>query len=204
MKEIIIATKNPGKAKEFKKIFDPYGIQVKTLLDFPNAPDIEETGKTFRENAILKAEGIAKLLQRPVIADDSGLTIDALDGRPGVYSARYAGENKNDNDNIEKVLHEMKDVPFEDRTAQFRCTIAVTIPEEQTFTVEGVCNGIILTAKRGTNGFGYDPIFYYPDKGKTFAELDPEEKNTISHRGRAIQKLKRWFTEELVRDGGNG
>ncbi|WAA10223.1 XTP/dITP diphosphatase [Fervidibacillus albus] len=201
MEEIIIATKNPGKAKEFEKIFNPYGIRVKTLLDFPDAPDIAETGKTFAENAILKAEGISNLLNKPVIADDSGLTIDALNGRPGIYSARYAGEEKSDEKNIEKVLYELKDVVYEDRTAQFRCTIAVNIPGENSFTVEGICHGIILSEKRGTGGFGYDPIFYYPEKGKTFAELSAEEKNAISHRGRAIQNLKKWFTEQFPKDG---
>ncbi|MCU9614052.1 XTP/dITP diphosphatase [Caldibacillus lycopersici] len=192
MKEMIIATKNAGKAKEFIEIFSPMGYTVKTLLDFPDAPDIEETGATFEENALLKAEGIAKYFNRIVIADDSGLAIDALEGRPGVYSARYAGESKDDEANIAKVLEELKEVPEEKRTAHFHCTLALTGPCMEPVIVEGMCDGVILTEKRGTSGFGYDPIFYVPALGKTMAEMNGEEKNSISHRGNAIRKLREW------------
>ncbi|WP_033828263.1 XTP/dITP diphosphatase [Bacillus andreraoultii] len=195
MRELIIATKNVGKVKEFAEIFEPLGFKVKTLLDFPNAPEIEETGVTFEENALLKAKGIANLLHKMVLADDSGLVIDALDGRPGVYSARYAGVDKNDEANIKKVLDEMKGVPTEKRTAHFHCTLALVIPNKKSVIINGKCEGMILTEKRGDKGFGYDPIFYVPSLGKTMAEMTPEEKNQISHRGDAIRKLHKWIQE---------
>ncbi|MBB2483078.1 XTP/dITP diphosphatase [Bacillus sp. APMAM] len=188
-KQVIIATKNKGKAKEFEKLFSPYDIKVQTLLDFPDVSDIEETGSTFEENAILKAETISKRFNRMVISDDSGLIVDALNGRPGVYSARFAGEEKNDEANIRKVLAELENVPQEDRTARFYCAIALAIPGEETRTVSGTCEGEILKEKRGTHGFGYDPIFFIKDKGKSMAEISSEEKNLISHRAKAIQKL---------------
>ena len=190
MKEIIIATKNPGKAKEFVQMFEPLGYGVKTLLDFPEVPDVEETGTTFEENALLKAETISALLNKVVISDDSGLMIDALEGRPGVYSARYAGEQKNDQDNMDKVLNELKNVSTEKRTARFCCTLAVAIPGENSLTFTGTCEGRILEEKRGEYGFGYDPIFYVVEEQKAMAELPPEIKNKISHRASAIQKLK--------------
>lgn len=194
MEEVIIATKNSGKAKEFERIFQAKGIQVKTLLDFPGIEDVEETGTTFEENAKIKSETIANLLGKMVIADDSGLEIDALDGRPGVYSARYAGLQKNDEDNIDKVLAELNDVPENERTARFRCVLAVSQPGKKTVTFAGACEGVILTERRGTNGFGYDPIFFVEAKQKAMAELAPEEKNKISHRAMAIKKLEENFT----------
>lgn len=192
VKEIIIATNNPGKAKEFVTLFPDY--EVKTLLDFPDAPDIEETGETFEENALLKAKGISEYFGKTVIADDSGLVIDALDGRPGVYSARYAGEHKNDADNIKKVLEELQNVPSEKRTARFQCTLCLVSEGRNPIFFNGTCEGTILTEPRGTNGFGYDPIFYVPELGKTMAELTSEEKNKISHRGNAIRKLAEWVS----------
>jgi len=199
MEELIIATKNKGKAKEFVELFEPLGFRVKTLLDYPDAPDIEETGETFEENALLKAAGISNIFQKIVIADDSGLVIDALDGRPGVYSARYAGTKKDDEANIQKVLFEMKDVPEEKRTAHFHCTLALVVPGKDPVMVEGTCNGLILTEKRGNNGFGYDPIFYLPHLKKTMAEITSEEKNRISHRGNAIRKLYEHVQEAMER-----
>lgn len=190
MKEIIIATKNTGKAKEFVQMFSPLGYEVKTLLDFPDVPDVEETGSTFEENALLKAETISKLLNRVVISDDSGLVVDALNGRPGVYSARYAGEQKNDQDNMDKVLRELEGIPTEERTARFCCTLAVAIPNEASLTFTGTCEGVILEGRRGEYGFGYDPIFYVVEEQKAMAELPPEVKNTISHRANALKKLK--------------
>ncbi|KAB7708592.1 XTP/dITP diphosphatase [Bacillus aerolatus] len=189
MKTVIIATKNKGKAKEFTSLFADYGIEVKTLLDYPLFEDVEETGETFEENAVLKAETISAQTGQLVIADDSGLMIDALDGRPGVYSARYAGEEKDDKANIEKVLHELKGTPADERTARFYCALAIARPGKETVTVSGVCEGIITEEKQGTNGFGYDPIFWVEQFGKTMAELQPDEKNSISHRGQAIKKL---------------
>ncbi|MFD0827364.1 XTP/dITP diphosphatase [Neobacillus sp. M.A.Huq-85] len=189
MREVIIATKNPGKAREFESIFAKRGIEVKTLLDFPEIPDVEETGTTFEANAILKAEAISKALNKMVIGDDSGLIVDVLEGRPGIYSARYAGEHKNDQDNIDKVLSELKDVPEEERTARFYCALAVAVPNQETMTVSGTCEGRILTERKGTHGFGYDPIFYVPNLKLAMAELPSEEKNKISHRANAIKKL---------------
>ena len=140
--------------------------------------DVEETGVTFEENAILKAETVANLLGKIVIADDSGLEIDALDGAPGVYSARYAGVEKSDEDNIDKVLKELLEtVPEEERTARFRCVLAVAGPGIETETFSGSCEGVINPERQGTNGFGYDPIFYVPEKERTMAELSPEEKS---------------------------
>ncbi|MCZ0754799.1 XTP/dITP diphosphatase [Anoxybacillus sp. J5B_2022] len=193
MKEVIIATKNAGKAREFQALLEKKGVTVKTLLDFPNSPDVEETGSTFAENARLKAETIARYFQTIVIADDSGLSVDALGGKPGVYSARYAGEEKDDQANIAKVLKEMGGILFEKRTARFHCALAVAVPNGPTTIVEGTCEGYITEAPKGENGFGYDPIFYVPQKGKTMAELTQEEKNKISHRAVALAKLeKQW------------
>ncbi|MBT2656853.1 XTP/dITP diphosphatase [Bacillus sp. ISL-18] len=189
MKEVIIATKNPGKAREFEEIFSSRGIAVRTLLDFPELPDVEETGTTFEENAILKAEAISRALDKMVIGDDSGLIIDALDGRPGIFSARYAGEPKNDQNNTDKVLGELQGVPEEKRTARFYCALAIAVPSQETRTVSGTCEGRILEEPRGTNGFGYDPVFYVPEKGLSMAELSSEEKNQLSHRANALKKL---------------
>ncbi|MBY0092855.1 XTP/dITP diphosphatase [Priestia megaterium] len=189
MREIIIATKNAGKVKDFETLFSPKGFKVKSLLDFPEIEDVEETGVTFAENAKLKAEAISSALNKPVIADDSGLAIDALNGEPGVYSARYAGENKDDNANIEKVLQKLNDVPFEKRTARFHCALAIAVPGKRTEIVEGTCEGHILEEKRGENGFGYDPIFFVEKWRCSMAELTKEQKNQISHRANALKRL---------------
>ncbi len=189
MREIIIATKNAGKVKDFETLFSPKGFKVKSLLDFPEIEEVEETGVTFAENATLKAEAISSALNKPVIADDSGLAIDALNGEPGVYSARYAGENKDDNANIEKVLQKLNDVPFEKRTARFHCALAIAVPGKRTEIVEGTCEGHILEEKRGENGFGYDPIFFVEKWRCSMAELTKEQKNQISHRANALKKL---------------
>ncbi|MBS4208921.1 XTP/dITP diphosphatase [Bacillus sp. FJAT-50079] len=187
---VFIATKNKGKADEFAALFAPYGVEVKTLLDLPSLPDIAETGMTFEENAILKAEGISKLTNEIVIADDSGLIIDELDGMPGIYSARYAGEEKNDEANIDKVLTEMKEVPEEKRTARFYCALAIAGPNIETETVNGICEGMILPERKGANGFGYDPVFYSLSAKKSMAELTSEEKNQLSHRAFALKNLQ--------------
>lgn len=191
MKEAIIATHNPGKVKEFKEILEPRGYDVKSLAEIGFKEEIEETGHTFEENAILKAEAVAKAVNKMVIADDSGLSIDNLGGRPGVYSARYAGEQKDDQANIEKVLSELKGIEKEQRTARFRCALAVSIPGEETKTVEGHVEGYIAEEPRGEYGFGYDPIFIVKDKDKTMAELTSDEKNKISHRADALKKLSK-------------
>ncbi|WP_071395959.1 XTP/dITP diphosphatase [Bacillus tuaregi] len=200
MKKVIIATKNSGKAKEFSRMFKPYGIEVKTLLDYPDIEDIEETGRTFEENAVLKAETVCKQLNQMVIADDSGLMVDALDGRPGIYSARYAGEEKNDEANNDKVLNELKDVEEPNRSARFYCALAFAMPGRETVTVSGKCEGSILFERRGTNGFGYDSIFSVTELNKAMAELLPHEKNQISHRAKALQKLEGQLAQMFLKE----
>jgi XTP/dITP diphosphohydrolase len=189
MKEIVVATKNKGKAKEFENLFSAHGFQVKTLLDYPEIDEVEETGTTFEENAVLKAEAVSKQLNRAVIADDSGLIVDALEGRPGIFSARYAGAEKSDEANMDKVLNELIHIHDSKRTARFYCALAVALPGQSTYTVFGTCEGEILKEKRGTNGFGYDPIFYVYEKKRAMAELSSEEKNSTSHRAKALEKL---------------
>ncbi|WP_404453364.1 XTP/dITP diphosphatase [Virgibacillus necropolis] len=194
MKEIIIATKNKGKAKEFIDFFAAYGIKALSLLDLSEEiPDIEETGTTFEENAALKAEQISALLHVPVLADDSGLEIDALNGEPGIYSARYAGETKDDQANMDMALTKLSGVPLEKRTARFVCVLAVATPEEKTILHRGTCEGSIATEPKGEHGFGYDPIFIPRNAEKTMAELTPVEKSKISHRKNAIMQLDDWI-----------
>lgn len=202
MRQVVIATKNLGKVRDFEQLFSKFDLEVKSLHDFPHIEDVEETGETFEENAMLKAESLCKQLGQVVIADDSGLIVDALHGKPGVRSARYAGEDKDDKANIEKVLQELQEVPMEKRTARFYCALAVAFPEEdkKTVIVNGTCEGKILKQPRGENGFGYDPIFYVEELKNTMAELTSAEKNQISHRGRALRKLEEkipeWFLED--------
>jgi len=196
-KTIVIATRNPGKAKEFAALFAKEGYQTKTLLDYPDLPDVEETGKTFEENARLKAETIAQLLQQPVLADDSGLVVDALNGMPGIFSARFAGERKSDAANNAKLLHELTDVPDEQRTAHFHCTLVFAAPKKESLVVEADWDGQIARIPQGDNGFGYDPLFIVPGYNKTSAELTSEEKNEISHRGMAVKELERSWKEWL-------
>ncbi|ANX13117.1 non-canonical purine NTP pyrophosphatase [Fictibacillus arsenicus] len=194
--KILIATKNIGKVKEFQSMFKDLGIEVISLLDIKNSPDVEETGVTFEENSIIKAEAICSIMKIPVIADDSGLEVDALEGRPGVYSARYAGSEKSDEANMDKVLSELRGVAEPNRTARFVCALAFARPDKKTFVVRGTCEGEILSERRGNEGFGYDPIFYLPQLECSMAELSKEEKNKISHRAVALQKLKDFISKE--------
>ncbi|QNG61022.1 XTP/dITP diphosphatase [Metabacillus idriensis] len=189
MKEVIIATKNAGKLVEFQSILSAYDLKAISLLDLEESPDVEETGSTFEENAILKAEAISKMYGKMAIADDSGLSVDFLGGEPGIYSARYAGVDKNDAANIEKVLNKLNGITKEERNARFRCALALAEPGRETITVEGSVEGYITDEPIGENGFGYDPIFLVKDKAKTMAQLTKEEKNKISHRAVALQKL---------------
>lgn len=190
MKNIWIATNNMGKASEFQEMFSNLGYTVKTLNDLEAPIEIEETGSTFEENARIKAETLSKILNEPVLADDSGLMIDQLNGSPGVYSARYAGNHKSDADNINKVLDELKNVPKEKRTCRFVCVLAVARPNHETVFFKGTCEGEIAFEPSGTNGFGYDPIFFLPEINQTMAHLTKTEKSKISHRGNAIKQLK--------------
>lgn len=177
MRKLVIATGNVGKAQEFVGIFSQYDVEILTLKDFPEIGEIEETGTTFAENAALKAQTVAKILNTTVLADDSGLIVDALGGAPGIYSARYAGDH-NDAKNNEKLLNELKDVPDEKRTARFHCTLAIATPHGEVDYFEGDCEGQIAQELSGENGFGYDPLFLLPDRGITMANLKPEEKKS--------------------------
>lgn len=195
MKEVIVATKNEGKIREFRALLEKYGIRCKSLRDIElHHVRIEETGKTFRENALIKAETIAKALHAPVLADDSGLVVDALDGKPGVYSARYAGRNATDEENNEKLLRTLQNVPVEKRTARFVCAIAFVIPGKEPIFTEGTCEGTIAEYVAGSGGFGYDPLFIPQGYDKTMAELGEAEKNKLSHRFHALKQL-----EELLK-----
>ncbi|UOR12120.1 XTP/dITP diphosphatase [Halobacillus amylolyticus] len=196
MKQLVIATKNAGKVEEFRDMFSKYQISVKSLLDFDQEiDDIVEDGETFEENATIKAETIAAEFEIPVVADDSGLEIDALDGAPGIYSARYAGEDKNDQRNLEKALRELNNVPDQKRTARFVCAVAVARPGHETFTVRGTCEGTIARHPKGEGGFGYDPIFVPLHSDRTMAEHTSDEKNSISHRKHAILKIEEWLQD---------
>ncbi|MBF0780497.1 MULTISPECIES: glutamate racemase [unclassified Granulicatella] len=195
-KTILVATRNKGKAKEFESIFGKKGYRVKTLLDYPTIEDVEETGVTFEENARLKAETIAQQLQIMVIADDSGLMVDALNGQPGVYSARYAGEPKNDAANNAKLLAELSEYPNASRRAVFHCTLVLAIPNQESIVATGELVGEIARVPQGENGFGYDPLFYVPELQKTTAQLSADEKNSISHRKKAISVLLQKISEQ--------
>ncbi|MFQ6609103.1 MAG: RdgB/HAM1 family non-canonical purine NTP pyrophosphatase [Fidelibacterota bacterium] len=190
-RQVIIATRNKDKARELQTLLLNEGISVQTLDDVDpehKIPEIKETGTTLEENALLKARTVAALLGRPAIADDTGLEVDALDSAPGVYAARYAGEGCSYEDNVNKLLAELVNVPFSDRTARFR-TIACFADGEKELTSEGVVEGIITETPRGEDGFGYDPVFLIFHLGKTYAQLTKEEKNSLSHRSRAIKSL---------------
>ena len=191
MKEIILASNNSNKLREMKEKLSAFGISVISQKEAGIEIDVEETGTTFEENAILKASTIYDITKKPVIADDSGLEIDYLDGAPGVYSHRFAGENAIDSDRINKVLTLLKDVPEEKRTARFRCCICFIDERGEKHIFHGKAEGKIGFEPIGENGFGYDPIFIYGDK--TFAQLSGEEKNEVSHRGRAIKELMEYL-----------
>ncbi|HFI0787827.1 nucleoside-triphosphate diphosphatase [Streptococcus suis] len=191
---ILIATKNEGKTKEFRKFFERFGYQVENLNNYPDLPDVAETGMTFEENARLKAETIAELTGKMVLADDSGLKVDALGGLPGVWSARFSGPEATDERNNSKLLHELAMVfELKDRSAQFHCTLVMAAPNRESLVVEADWDGYIGMERRGENGFGYDPLFLVGETGKTAAELSLEEKNQISHRAQALEKLVEAF-----------
>jgi len=195
-RNILVATTNPGKIAELRAMLDA-DVQWLDLSDFPDIAEIKENGLTFAENARKKALGYARATGLWTIADDSGLVVDALGGEPGVKSARFSGEKSNNDDgtlidhrNIAKVLELLEDVPEEKRTARFFCCLCLASPEQILIETEGTLEGLITNKEIGKNGFGYDPIFFVPHLNKTVAQLTPEEKNAISHRGNAIRKLK--------------
>lgn len=193
---LVLASNNKGKAAEIKDLLNDFPVTIKSLNDFGSIPLIKETGTTFDENAYIKASFTAKILGLPALADDSGLCVDALNGAPGVYSARYAGEDATDEQRCTKLLEDMKDQS--NRKAAFECVISIAVPQGPALTYEGRCEGIIADTPAGTNGFGYDPIFYYPPLKKTFAEISIKEKSTVSHRGIALNEVKDEFDKILI------
>lgn len=198
MKRIVLATKNKGKIKEMRELLAPMNIEVLSLADFSPVDDAKENGVTFAENAMLKARYYFAHTGTPCLADDSGLEVDALGGRPGVYSARYSGEDATDAANNVKVLREMEGIEKDKRTARFRCAMAL-VGEGIELTTDGTCEGALLTEERGQGGFGYDPIFYVPKFDRTLAEMSSEEKNSISHRGAAVRKMADLIAEMMAK-----
>lgn len=186
---ILIATKNQGKVKEIRDLVRGLPVAFLSMADVADLPDVVEDGKTFEENALKKARLVAQATGLVSLADDSGLCVDALDGRPGVYSARYAGAGASDEVRWSGILEEMRDISDDRRSARFVCVVAMVAPDGEETLFRGVCEGRITRAPRGSSGFGYDPIFYFEEAGLTFAEMDGEEKNRVSHRGRALRKF---------------
>jgi len=205
MRRILIATSNPGKLRDFAGAARPHGIEISGIPGFSSLPTVVEDGLTFEENARKKAEQYSGYATGEIVlADDSGLEVDALHGAPGVHSARYAAdqphladENTDDEANNARVLRELKNVPREKRTGRFVCVLAAARDEKTLATFRGVADGMILDAPRGTNGFGYDPLFYFPQIGKTFAELSAEDKANYSHRGAAFRKFLEWVNKQF-------
>tara|TARA_B100001750_G_scaffold1561_1_gene1320 strand:- start:9414 stop:10004 length:591 start_codon:yes stop_codon:yes gene_type:complete len=195
--KIILATHNRDKEKELQISLQGMNIEVISLFDFPEIGDIEETGTTLLENSLLKSRLVFRKTGIPTIADDTGLEVDFLNGAPGVYSARYAGNNVSYKDNVNKLLIELNGIPSEKRTARFR-TVITFVDENQELSTEGHIDGVISESIKGAGGFGYDPIFFVPHLGKTFAELSSIEKNKISHRGIALQKLRKILINVLI------
>ena len=190
LREVVIATRNAGKLREIREILAPLGWKILSLKEFPGIPETVEDRTTFAKNAEKKAREVARQAGRLAIADDSGLAVEALQGRPGVYSSRYAGEKATDAEEVQKLLAEMAGIPEGKRQAAFVCVLAIAMPQGDMQLLEGECRGVIAFAPRGRHGFGYDPIFLLPEFGKTMAELAPEVKNRISHRAQALEKLK--------------
>jgi XTP/dITP diphosphohydrolase len=193
---VVLATRNAGKTEELRRLLADFPVVVMNLSNFGPMPPVEEDGTTFEENAVKKARSTAKVVGLPALADDSGLTVDALGGAPGVRSARYAGEHAADADNNAKLLKELEHE--DNRAAAFVCVIAIAVPWGPALVYEGHCEGLITREQMGTEGFGYDPVFFYPPLQKTFAQLTTEEKNQVSHRGRALRELRREFDKVLL------
>lgn len=190
-KVIVVASDNQGKIKEFKEMLEPEGYTVKSLSDFPDMPEVEETGTTFHDNAIIKAQAVTDRYGITAISDDSGLEIDALDKKPGVMSARWLGHDTSYDVKNQKVLDLLKDK--KDRTCRYVCAIAITRVNEEPVVFEDTVECEVALEAKGSNGFGYDPIIYYAPSGKTMSEMSKEEKNSISHRGKAVRKLEAWL-----------
>lgn len=199
--KIVLATGNQGKVEEIIVLLHPLGLEVLSLSSFPHMPAVVEDGDTFAANAQKKALAVARYTGLPALADDSGLEVDCLAGAPGVYSARYAGENKNDQENNRKLLKEMAGVPKEKRTARFRCVMALAQPDGQIYCTEGSCEGFIGLEPKGFGGFGYDPLFIAASEDKTFGELDLATKNRLSHRGKALALMQEKI-KTILEEGG--
>ncbi|RME23159.1 MAG: XTP/dITP diphosphatase [Candidatus Zixiibacteriota bacterium] len=195
--KLVLATNNRDKIAEIKRLLADLPVTILTREDFADFPDPEEDGQTLEANAIIKAKAIYAFTGLPALADDSGLEVDALNGAPGIRSSRYAGPNATYADNCAKLLDALADVPSDKRTARFRCVVALCWAEDDIETVAGIVEGVITTDRAGDKGFGYDPVFYYPPLKKRFAELSPDEKNRVSHRGRALQKARALITKRL-------
>ena len=195
MIELVVATRNAGKLKEIRRLLESRGIKVLGLDSFAAAPDVVEDGETFAANAIKKAEAVAQFTGLPCLADDSGLVVDALQGRPGVHSARFSGKDADDRSNNRKLLEELGAVPAGRRQASFRCLMALCMPGQPPRLFEGRVNGMILERMQGDGGFGYDPLFWLPEHGCTMAELSLDTKNRISHRGQALRQLVAFLTD---------
>lgn len=193
--KLVLATRNNDKILEIKEALRGLAIDICTVDRFPTVPDVVEDGLTIEQNALKKARVVHHFTGELCLADDTGLEVDFLDGEPGVFSSRFAGENASYDDNVAKLLSLLQGAPAEKRTARFRCIIAL-VGKSLEQTIEGIAEGCILTEKRGTGGFGYDPVFYFPAMGKTFAEISLKDKNSISHRGVALAKV-RLFLEKL-------
>ncbi|MBN1493927.1 MAG: XTP/dITP diphosphatase [Candidatus Omnitrophica bacterium] len=188
--KLLLASCNKKKLKELRELFDMPTIEIVSLNDFDDIVEVQEDGETFEENALKKAQGYARQTRCLTLADDSGLCVDHLGGKPGVFSARYAGVDKDDKSNCNKVLTEMKDCPRHKRTARFVAVVALAEPNKVIGVVRGECEGEIAPEACGNNGFGYDPIFYYRPFGATFGEIDPAKKHAVSHRAQALEKAK--------------
>jgi XTP/dITP diphosphohydrolase len=193
---LVIASGNPGKTAEIRDLLAGFPVNIKSLNDFGPIPPVVEDGQTFEENAYKKASFVSRVLGLPALADDSGLVVEALAGAPGIYSARYAGEDASDKQRCAKLIAEMNGKT--NRRAAFECVISVAVPTGPALTYEACCEGIILEAPSGENGFGYDPVFYYPPLKKTFAELTREQKSRVSHRGKALGELKEEFDKVTI------
>lgn len=201
---IVLGTRNKKKVEEIKRIVKDMPISICTLDDFPDCPEVNEDEDTFEANAVKKAVAVSKYTGMIALADDSGLEVYALDGAPGVLSARYAGDAADDRRNIEKLLYEMRSIGEEKRRARFVCCIALALPDGSVNTFYGYSEGRIGTEPRGSNGFGYDPIFYPDGHSRTFAEMDDVEKDAISHRGRALREVQQYLREKIRQSQKHG
>jgi XTP/dITP diphosphohydrolase len=200
--KIVFASRNEGKVREIREMLEGAKVELLSLKDYPGIPPIVEDGKTFLENALKKAKIVSDFTGEIVLADDSGLSVEALNGEPGIYSARYAGEEATDDDNIDLLLSKLKNIPPQARKAFFCCALVLYCPDGRYDAFEAKWHGVIIDERRGENGFGYDPVFFVPQLGKTAAELPPDIKNKVSHRGQAFALLRKALLNEREKEIG--